>query len=171
MKIYSIDYKNNARGIYYAVFNPGPFVPPTQEQAEQKSQYIHFCGPAFDIQVSKETKIKGEYFFNIPFMYAFQDLVSLEHNQPSCLYHQETGELVGYHVKPAILPNCSEFPNYAEVEATRPKDVHIFLKNRSVPGNVYVTELFVERIKQHHFTGIYCIPKWDGERVIGLSYD
>jgi hypothetical protein len=170
MKLYSLTYKNNAKGIYYNTFVTGPFVEPPPDLAQAPSSYIPFSRGHY-LQSEGSPKTQGEYFANLPFVAAFRDLLSVEHNQITSLYTRDTGQLVGYNFVPASLPNCSDYPNYAEVEATRLESIHFFLKNRTAPENLYVTEPFVLRIKQHHFTGLYCMLKWDGQRVVGLDYD
>lgn len=86
--------------------------------------------------------------------------------------HNDVGEVLGYHFKPATVHYSTEYPNYAQIAAERPEHIHYFFKfpqqNYQKDHFFLVTESFVQAVHEHHIEGAVFCPKWNG-KLVGIQ--
>lgn len=86
--------------------------------------------------------------------------------------HNDVGEVLGYHFKPATVHYSTDYPNYAQIAAERPEHIHYFFKfpqqNYLKDSFFLVTENFVNTVHEHGIEGPVFCPKWNG-KLVGLQ--
>ncbi|PIQ28219.1 hypothetical protein COW36_04725 [bacterium (Candidatus Blackallbacteria) CG17_big_fil_post_rev_8_21_14_2_50_48_46] len=173
MKLYIPLAFRHGAGVYMRILQAKPFVEPEYylNSAPKLSFDFNFSEDFYQYyHENPQEKVRSENFFSARAFHVLQDLLPLNYHEIFTLFDPKTDTFMGYHVGAARINYSKEYPTYSEIISELPAEVHFFHKFPDVSFPL-VTETFVKRVHEKNLEGVRFILKWDGQRVIGLSYD
>lgn len=109
---------------------------------------------------------QAKFVFSAYAFHMMKDLLIQPSNQIKAYLVNDTP--LFYSVYPTSVECGDLFPNYQQIANNLPHGVHFFRKFDN-SDFLCVTDVFVQRVKQHDLKGFGFQIKWDGKRILPAS--